>query len=247
MSSRASGRVALAVARQGSLRPGRAPFNASGSSIEQRPCVKRPGSAPPAHDTLYGTRSPHRLGRPGRYYGRASYQDSAGAAPRALPLVSDLLCPPSRLAVGPHPPTPGGSQPAFARGDVASRLNPYPAATGRRSLPPWSFTRRPIDSPYGSSTLTGGRRAYHVASPESSWVRPRLYAGGAPAAPDELGASGPGHVPFWSKPVSIFGLSSITALVAVHLGWPYHAPLVSDRLDAGSRDLGSRSDRHPYG
>ena len=55
------------------------------------------------------------------------------------------------------------------------------------------------------------------------------------------------HSTFWSKPVSTFGLSLFTTLAAVHLGWPYHAPLVPDRLSAGSRDLGSRSDRHPYG
>src|SRR5262249_25205956 len=35
--------------------------------------------------------------------------------------------PPSRLAVGSHPPTPGGSQLAFARGDLATPIRP---ATG---------------------------------------------------------------------------------------------------------------------
>src|SRR5262245_7266356 len=30
---------------------------------------------------------------------------------------------------------------------------------------------------------------------------------------------------FWSKPISTFGLSLFTTLTAVHLGWPYHAPL----------------------
>ena len=119
--------------------------------------------------------------------------------------------------------------------------------TGRRSLPPSSFTRRPVGSPYGGPTLTGGRRADHVASQESSWVRPRLDAGGTPSAPDEFAASGPGHLPFWSKPLSTFGLSLFTTLAAVHLGWPYHAPLVPDRRGAGSRDLGSRSDRPPRG
>src|SRR5262249_35511317 len=89
--------------------------------------------------------------------------------------------------------------------------------------------------------------ADHVASPESSWVRPRLDAGGPASAPDDIAASGPGHVPFWSKPVSTFGLSWFTTLAAVHLGWPYHAPLVPDRRGAGSRDLGSRSDRPPPG
>jgi hypothetical protein len=76
------------------LRTVRAPFNAYGSSIGQRPCVARPGAAPPDHDTTYGTRSPHwPWGRPGHYCGRAGYRNSAGAAPRALPHATDLLCP----------------------------------------------------------------------------------------------------------------------------------------------------------
>ena len=134
---------------------------------------------------------------------------------RTLPSETYLLCPPSRLAAGSRPPTPGGSQLAFARGDVSTPIRPI---TGRRSLPPPSSTRRPVGSPCGGPTLAGGRRASHVASRESSWVRPRLYAGGASSAPDELAASGPGHVPFWSKPISIFGLSYVTTLTAVHLG-----------------------------
>ena len=107
--------------------------------------------------------------------------------------MTDLLCLPSRLAVGSCPPTPEGSRLAFARGDVATPIRPV---AGRPSLPPSSFTRRPIGSPCGGPTLAGGRRAYHVASQESSWVRPRLYAGGSSSAPDESEASGPGHSPF---------------------------------------------------
>ena len=220
------------------LRTVHAPFDAYGSSIEQRLCGMRPGTAPPAHDTPDETRSPHwPWGQPGRYFDRAGDRRAAGAAPRALPPASDLLCPPSRLAVGSHPPTPGGSQLAFARGDLATPIRPI---TGRPSLPPPSFTRRPVGSPCGWPTLTGGRRAYHVASQESSWIRPRLDAGGPSSAPDEFAASGPGHIPFWSKPISTFGLSLLTTLTAVHLGWPSHAPLVPDRRGAGSRDLSSR-------
>jgi hypothetical protein len=163
---------------------------------------------------------------------------------RTLPSETDLLCPPSRSAVGSRPPTPGGSRLAFARGDVSTPIRPI---TGRPSLPPSSSTRRPIGSPCGWPTLAGGRRAYHVASQESSWVRPRLYAGGTTSAPDELEASGPGHIPFWSKPVSTLGLFLVTTLTAVHLGWPYHAPLVPDHPDAGSRRFGSRLHDHPDG
>src|SRR5262249_17283931 len=74
-----------------------------------------------------------------------------------------------------------------------------------------------------------------------------LDAGGPPSAPDESAASGPGHLPFWSRPLSTFGLSLFTTLAAVHLGWPYHAPLIPDRLSAGSRDLGSPPQPPPPG
>ena len=54
-------------------------FDACSSSIEQRPCEIRPGTAPPAHDTPSGTRSPHwPWGQPGRYCGRAGYRDRRG-------------------------------------------------------------------------------------------------------------------------------------------------------------------------
>jgi hypothetical protein len=165
------------------LRTGRAPFNASGSSIEQRLCVARPGR-------LRRPTTP--LTKRGLPIGLGVNLDGTTTEPvtevrrrphlRALPPESYRLCLPNRLAVGPHPPTPGGSQLAFARGDLATPIRP---ATGRRSLPPPSFTRRPIGSPCGWPTLAGERRAYHVASRESSWVRPRLYAGGATSAPDE--------------------------------------------------------------
>jgi hypothetical protein len=142
---------------------------------------------------------------------------TAGAAPARIVTIppTDLLCPPHRWAVGSRPSTPEGSQPAFARGDVPTPIRPI---TGRHSLPPSSFTRSPIDSPCGSSSLAGGLRAYHVASREHAWVRSRLDAGGSSSAPGEIGAPGPGHVPFWSKPVGTFGLFVITTLTAVHLG-----------------------------
>jgi len=136
----------------------------------------------------------------------------------------------------------------LSRGVMSPRgSTPVRPIAGRPSLPPPSFTRRPVGSPRGWPTLAGGRRAYHVASREPSWVRPRLDAGGTSSAPDESAASGPGHLPFWSEPLSTFGSSLFTTLAAVHLGWPYHAPLVPDRRGAGSRDLGSRSGRHACG
>ena len=130
------------------LRTVRAPFNAYGSSIEQRLCGARPGTAPPAHDTPNETRSPHwPWGQPGPYYGRAGDRRSAGAAPRALPPATDLLCPLGRLAVGSGPSTPGGSQLAFARGDSQPLSGPLQA--GLRFLP------RPLPAA-PSARLTAG-------------------------------------------------------------------------------------------
>src|SRR6516165_12273827 len=41
--------------------------------------------------------------------------------------------------------------------------------TDRLSLPPSSFTRRPVSSSYESLSLAGGRRAYHVSSICPGW------------------------------------------------------------------------------
>src|SRR5215831_14433803 len=108
-----------------------------------------------------------------------------------------------RLADDSRTPTPEGSLPPFGWGNVTTPIRPI---AGRLSLAPSSFTRSPIGSPCGSLSLAGGLRAYHVASLKPAWVRSRLYAGGSASAPGKFGAPGPGHVPFWSKPVSTLGL-----------------------------------------
>jgi hypothetical protein len=122
----------------------------------------------------------------------------AQAAPAEVVATSPtvLLCLLRRWADGSRPPTPEGSRPAFAWSDVATGSTPVRPITGRRSLPPSSFTRSPIDSPCGSSPLAGGLRAYHVALRKHAWVRSRLYAGGSSSTPGEFEAPGPGHIPF---------------------------------------------------
>jgi hypothetical protein len=73
-----------------------------------------------------------------------SVAEAAPARTIAIP-PTVLLCPLRRLADGSRPPTPRGSQPAFAWGDVATPIQPI---TGRHSLSPRSFTRSPIGSSY---------------------------------------------------------------------------------------------------
>src|SRR6516165_2895837 len=49
----------------------------------------------------------------------------------------------------------------------------------RPSLPPSSFTRRPIGTPYREPTPKGGRRAYHVLWKNHGWCRLCFSAGGS--------------------------------------------------------------------
>ncbi len=60
---------------------------------------------------------------------------------------------------------PDGSRRAFAQGDVAMDSTLIRSITARPSLLPSSFTRPPIGVPYGSRSLLGGGRAYHVSHP----------------------------------------------------------------------------------
>ena len=97
----------------------------------------------------------------------------------------------------------------LSRGVISPGSTPIRPITGRPSLPPSSFTRRPVGSPCGGPTLAGGLRAYHVASQEPSWVRSRLDAGGTSSAPGDVATPGPGHVPFGpslSAPLACFCL-----------------------------------------
>src|SRR5262249_54646586 len=72
-----------------------------------------------------------------------------------------------RLAARSRPPTPEGRLPGFPRSDVATPIRPI---TGRPSLAPSSFTRRPVGLPRGSLAFGEGRGVTHV---------PRRKPGGA--------------------------------------------------------------------
>jgi hypothetical protein len=120
-----------------------------------------------------------------------------------------------RLADGSRPPTPEGSRPACAWGDVATPVRPI---TGRLSLPPSCSTRSPIGSSYDWLSLAGWLRAYHVPRVKQGRVRSCLYAGGSSSTPDEFGASGPDHLPFGPGVSASCACSCVTTLTALHLG-----------------------------
>ena len=105
---------------------------------------------------------------------------------------------------------PDGSQPTFVWEDVAL---PIRLITRRPSLFPSSSTRSPVGEPYDALSRVGELRAYHV---------PRRYHDG------EGSACPPVTVclrqasqkrrdrsrTFWFKPVSIFGLLTVTTFIS---------------------------------
>ena len=113
--------------------------------------------------------------------------------------------------------------------------------TDQRSLPPSSLPRCLIGVLCSPPSLAGRQRGYFVHLLDRSGVRSCLSAGGAPSAPEDIAAPGPDHIPFWSKPDSIFGLPLFTALISTSPGLTSSGLLAPDRRDAGSRRVGSRS------
>src|SRR5271165_3674628 len=77
------------------------------------------------------------------------------------------------------------------------------------------------------------------------WFRLCLSADGSTATAGEWGAPAPGHLPFWFKPVSAFGLLEITAFISSSPGLAMPPTLAPDRLGASSRRVLSRETRPP--
>jgi hypothetical protein len=126
-----------------------------------------------------------------------STEPSEAAPARALHSADiSALLPQVGLPDASRRPTPEGSLPAFAVGDVALRLNPYPAhyrPAFACSLIPYPPSHQlPLRVAFPCEEKTGLPRSVAV----TVWVRSRFFAGGASTAPEEFGASGPDHVPF---------------------------------------------------
>ena len=91
---------------------------------------------------------------------------------------------------------------------------PIRPVTGRHSLPPPSFTRRPMGASRESLSLVGRTTGLPRSVDVPGWVGSPLFAGGATSAPGELEAPGPDHVPFWPERDSIFRSFSVTTFIA---------------------------------
>jgi hypothetical protein len=112
--------------------------------------------------------------------------------------------------------------------------------TDRPWLPLSSLPRCLVSVLCSRPSLAGRQRGYFVHLVDHSGVRSCLWAGGAPSATGDIATPVPGHVPFWSKPDSIFGLLLFTAFISTSPGLTCSGLLAPDRRDAGSRRVGSR-------
>ena len=94
---------------------------------------------------------------------------------------------------------------------LPSGATPISFITRWRSLSPSSSIRNPIGVPYGSLSLSGGLRTYHVPLDCLDGLGLCLFAG------DVCVSDGGNWIPpypsrtFWFKPVSTFGLFVFTA------------------------------------
>jgi hypothetical protein len=91
---------------------------------------------------------------------------------------------------------------------------PIRPVTGRYSLVPPSFTRRPAGGSRESLSPVGRTTGLPRSVDVPGWVGPPFFAGGAASAPGELEAPGPDHLPFWPERDSIFRSFSVTTFIA---------------------------------
>ena len=158
-----------------------------------------------------------------------------------------LLCLLSQLLRRSRAETPEGSQPAFAEGDLTRRLNPYPSDYGaafassllRYPQPRWRTLRLafPGREGYGLTTFHG-------------CIKDRLGSACSPVARQRRQGKedtpAPGHVPFWFKPLSAFGLLVLTTFISSSPGLAMPSTLAPDCLGASSRRALSREARPPW-
>jgi hypothetical protein len=110
----------------------------------------------------------------------------------------------------------------------------------RHWLAPSSLPRCLISVLCSRPTLTGRQRGYFVHILDRSGVRSCLSTGGTSSAAEDFTTPVPDHLPFWFKPDSIFGLLLITVFISTSPKLTCPGLLAPDRLDAGSRRVGSR-------
>src|SRR5271157_4996974 len=77
------------------------------------------------------------------------------------------------------------------------------------------------------------------------WFRLCLSADGSTATAGEEEAPAPGHLPFWFKPVSAFGLFKFTTFISSSPELAMPSTPAPDRLSASSRRVLSRETRPP--
>jgi hypothetical protein len=127
--------------------------------------------------------------------------------------------------------------------DDATPIRPVP---GRRSLPPSSFTRRPVGDRLAAGLPRGeddGFTTFHGRITDGAG------SASSPVAPTATTGDGRSHCTWphtvWCEPASAFGSLDLTTFISSSPELALPSTLAPDRLDAGSRRLPSRERRPP--
>jgi hypothetical protein len=157
----------------------------------------KPGfTADPKTPSRYAPGADEHCARPSAREWHASPLQHREPHQQALPPPTSLLVSLSQLAKFSRDERPEGSRPAFAVGSCRLEAQPYPThyrsafACSLLLYPP--LRQRLLRFTFPEGETTGLPRSVAV----TVWVRSRLSAGGSTPAPEEFGASGPGHIPF---------------------------------------------------
>jgi hypothetical protein len=123
---------------------------------------------------------------------------------------------------------------------------PIRPVTGRRSLLPSSFTRRPIGDRLAAGLPRGedvGLTTFHGRITDGAGSASSPVARRATTGDGRSHCTWPHTV--WCEPASAFGSSDLTTFISSSPELALPSTLAPDRLDAGSRRLPSRERRPP--
>ena len=114
-------------------------------------------------------------------------------------------------------------------------MTPIQSITDWHSLPLTSHTCIPIGSPYGSLSQREKYRLNTFRLIINERVRSRLFAGGTLPVIEKAITSIPVLVPFWPKPISLFGLLHVTTFIDGSHMLTIPSTLAPDRIETNSR------------
>ncbi len=159
-----------------------------------------------------------------------------------------LLCLLDRFALLSCERRPRGSLPAFAWGDLACLLNPYPLHyRGAFAFSTFLYPHLHRLPSRVAFPMPGEIWACHVSSQCPSGLGPSLFAGSFCVHDRRTKTSCTGSIPFWASLSASLACWPLRRLSGFRIRCPYHSILAPNRVDARSPIVLSRFRQQPFG